>query len=326
MAIEGFERYKVEKTVKKIVEGNFDENTVDGLLMGLREHCASNSVFREIAHFVAHNKVRNQGLTNSELEAFYLSLRHFSEYVGPEKRLDFSVPVPMYIKKLLMVQLDKLTDAEIRKKYRERRKVLKSRIDKLFNFDEGKGTILLKEAVSNPTAKLITDLLSFIQARPVFTQQLVLDQIVSTLNINNLMFEMSDLVLQSDKIVLCILALLHNTTYETADKAISKCYISSEHDLIPLGPLVGLHGEAVVNSSFGKLSLKGTVPVNWRGRNNIWAAFSIFLTDLLVEDWCEPSMVKIVSVGSTSGLPTHVLKVDFDRPLFINDDFKLQPL
>ena len=82
------EKAKAQKLVLKLESGDFDENDIDNIFMRLRAYSHGNRIFHEIADFVAHNDKRDKGVSAESLEAFYLSIKYFLEYVSPKKTLD----------------------------------------------------------------------------------------------------------------------------------------------------------------------------------------------------------------------------------------------
>tara|TARA_Y100001956_G_C4086157_1_gene170747 strand:- start:749 stop:1042 length:294 start_codon:yes stop_codon:yes gene_type:complete len=90
--MKGIEKSKTQKIIDKIQNDNFDENDIDNLFMKLRAYSGGNTVFREIADFVAHNDLRDRGITNQSLQAMYYSIKYFIEYVSPKKTLDIASP------------------------------------------------------------------------------------------------------------------------------------------------------------------------------------------------------------------------------------------
>ena len=85
--ISGNSKEKAQKIVSRIESGKFDEIDVDSLLMLLRAFSNDHLIFREISDFVAHNDERKKGITTNSLEAFYLNLKYFIEYVSKKKEL-----------------------------------------------------------------------------------------------------------------------------------------------------------------------------------------------------------------------------------------------
>ncbi len=122
--------------VEKIESVVFDENDIDNLFMRLRAFSLGHNVFREIADFVAHNTTRDRGLTNQSLEAFYLNMRYFCEYVSPGVALDISTPFPIYVKRLMKYQVDRCNEQVLRAQFKVTRRRLKERIDSLFREDK----------------------------------------------------------------------------------------------------------------------------------------------------------------------------------------------
>jgi len=101
----------------------------------LRASSYNNIIFREIADFVAHNDKRDRGLTNQSLEAMYYSLKYFLEYTSPKISLDIAKPFPIWIKKLIKYQVDKIDEEKLREKFSVGKERLKTRIDKGFKDD-----------------------------------------------------------------------------------------------------------------------------------------------------------------------------------------------
>jgi len=66
------EKAKAQKVLDRILAGCFEENDVEILFMKLRGFSSGHRVFQEVAHFVAHNNIRNRGFLHQALERFYL--------------------------------------------------------------------------------------------------------------------------------------------------------------------------------------------------------------------------------------------------------------
>src|SRR5690606_35211520 len=105
------------KIVDKIEAGDFDENDVDSLFMKLRAYSSDHRVFREIADFVAHNDNRDRGLANQALETMYLRMRFFLEYNSPKETLDLSQPFPLWIKRLMIFQVEKCEEGVLKERF-----------------------------------------------------------------------------------------------------------------------------------------------------------------------------------------------------------------
>lgn len=110
------EKTKTEDVIKRIQSGSFDALDVDSLFSKLREYAPRDSVFKEIAHYLAHNREREQGLTRQALYSFQLNLQFITEYLLPKKQLDI-YNLPLWIKELMIFQTYKADEKSFREKY-----------------------------------------------------------------------------------------------------------------------------------------------------------------------------------------------------------------
>jgi hypothetical protein len=324
MAIQGNEKLKVQKTINDIAEGNFDERDVDSLFMGLRAHSASLVVFREIADFVAHNDLREKGLTNQSLEAFYLSFKYFSEYITPKKSLDIISPFPIYIKKLMKYQIDKCDERVLREKFNVTQERLKSRIDNLFKDNKKEKTTSLKNGkISKPNFEALQHVLGFIGSKPAYTQEQIVSELLSVIKANDLELDEEKFLQQSDKITLCILTLIHKSNYDIKGHKHGFCEISCENLSYPYNQnYVDADGNNVqIEHSHGKLQINGHVTVINRGKD-LTVCYPVLQTELATEDWCDENMYSIEQIDAGNNQIMYK-KVIFDSDIGINEQFRL---
>ncbi|HET7867994.1 MAG TPA: hypothetical protein VFL86_26610, partial [Burkholderiaceae bacterium] len=95
---------KLSQIIGRIQAGNFDANDVDNLLMKLRANAGEQTVFLEVAHFVAHPDARDRGPAQQSITAFVDSIQFFQEYVSEKRPLDLSAPFPAYVYRLFLSQ------------------------------------------------------------------------------------------------------------------------------------------------------------------------------------------------------------------------------
>ena len=316
MSIQGNEKAKTQRTVEDVSVGNFEERDIDHLFMSLREHCGPYLIFRDVADFVAHNNIRNKGIVTQSLEAFYLSFKYFFEYVSPKRALDIGRPFPTYIVQLMKYQIDKCNEIDLKEKFNVNKARLKSRIDKLFKIDKKSDTTCLSKRLSRPNYMAINHILGFIGSHPAYTQDKIIAELISVLSKNRLAFEERDIFSQGDKIMLCILSLIHNSEYDFKGHKKGYCNISCEKHEIPYGvAYVNKDGTPVkVNQSYGNLQINGHVAVNSKGKE-VTVAYPVITTNLEVENWCNESLFSIER--------SHFRKVSFEGPIGIGPEFKL---
>lgn len=319
MAINGNEKAKAQRIVEKIESGDFDDNDVDNLFMRLRAHCSDNEYFREVADFVAHNDERDKGVAVKSLEALYLSFKYFTEYVSPKKSLDISQPFPLYVKRLMKFQVGKCKEEDLRSKFNVTKQRLCSRIDSLFKDDKATKTTVVRDKIGAETLAALQHITGFIGVQSAFTQEELLAQTLSVLSKNKLTFHEGKVKDSFNKISLCILVLLHKTTFNINAHRLARCEVSCEKTAVIRGmnAVNANEGVVVVNEDFGCLDVKGFIPV-LNDKGNVDVCYSLFKTDLRVDDWCDPSLF---SESVENGFP--YLKVDLTGDLGINQNFRI---
>jgi hypothetical protein len=318
--IKGNERAKVQRTVNDVSAARFDERDIDHLFMSLRAHCGHYKIFREVADFVAHNEIRDKGITNQSLEAFYLSFRYFSEYVSPKRALDIGMPFPAYIVKLMKYQVDKCDEARLCQEFNVTKSRLKSRIDNLFKIDNKARTACLAKQLSDSNLRTLQHILGFIGSHPAYTQDEIISELIGVLNANMVDFDRSAVLAQGDRIMLCILALVHESEYNFKGHKNGYCNISCETTALPHGvTYVDEQGNPVkIEQSYGRLQISGHVVVVNSGKE-VTVAYPIITTNLDVEEWCGESLFSIEK--RDGGMLFR--KIRFDGPIGVSENFHL---
>lgn len=325
--IRGNDKKDAQKTVDEILEGKFDARHVKYLFITLRDHSSTYKIFYEIAHFVAHSDNRNCGITNDALESFYLSFRYFSEYATENRKLDISKPFPAYIKKLMMYQVDKCEDADLKRRFNAGKDRIKSQIENLFKYDKKSNTFLLKHIdISQNKFEMLNHILGFIGTKPAYTSESILSELYLAITSNHLICDFQLLSAQKEKIILSVLCLIHNTKYDFGAHKYGQCKISCENPSIirevlelgtigiPLNPL----------EQYGNLSVLARVSFLNQGKE-VNVCFTVLSTDLAADYWCEESMLKMERCTDTNR-PIYFRKIDFDQEISINEKFRLEPL
>jgi hypothetical protein len=321
--LRGYEKVKAQKLLSLIESGEFDENDVEGLFMKLRAYCGNRRLFREIADFVAHNDIRDKGLTNESMEAFYLSIKFFCEYVSVNKALNLGEPFPLYIKRLMKYQAMKADAKTLLKQFRVSPGSLVKKIRTHFKDDEQAGTAQLNGTLGVETAGAIQYVLGFIDARPAFTQDGLMQELLLVLAENKLTYDRQKLAQQADRISLCILALLHDTRFDFNGHKLGNCAIAADSLAISHGvTYLDEHGKEVPNpESFGHLQLHGHVAAQYNG-GDVQVAYTVFQTSLDALSWCDDSLFAIEY--STAGEQMFAWrKLDTSGAIGISEAFKL---
>lgn len=325
--MKAIERVKAQKLVQKLETGNFDENDIDNIFMRLRAYSHGNKIFREVADFVAHNNERNKGVTAESLEAFYLSIKYFLEYVSPKKSLDISRPFPIYVKKLMKYQIDKSKDSYLKEKFNVTKKRLKSRIDSIFSEDKKNHKAFMKKpTMSADTFKALQHILSFIGSHPVFDQNKVISELLAVIKANKLDVNEVNILNHGDRIVACVVLLLHETTFEYGAQKQGYCRVSCEKTSISHNQrFIDQDGNPVEHiESFGNLQVLGHVILDKDGKD-LTVSYPLMTTNLSAEIWCEDEMFVIEPLAEDLPYYLHK-KISFDMPLCFTDSGKIGTL
>ena len=316
------EKAKTQKLLTKIKSESFDENDIDSLFMKLRAYSLGFPVFREIADFVAHNDQRDRGLANQSLETMYLRMKFFLEYNSPKKILDLSAPFPLWIKRLMILQVDKSDETTLLEKFNVSPQRLKIRIDKGFKDDKQTKMTIHNGKLSENTFNSIKYIMSFISGNATITQKQLINELVGVLNKNNITFNESNLRLLSDKITICILLLFHKSSFDIKGYKSGHCVITCDNEAISHNvKFVDLAGNEVKHhESFGNLKIGGTITLNNKGKD-LSISHDILSTELDAELWCSDSLFHIEPFNTEVQHLYKRLKLDVD--LTLNNEFRL---
>jgi hypothetical protein len=311
MPISPNEAAKAKKLIEKIYTGSFDDNDVDSLFMKIRAFSTGYPVFREIADFVAHNECRNQGLTNESLNAAYLSFRYLAEYSLGGRKLDIAADIPLWVKHLMLHQIDKCDEGDLRTKFSISKESAKNKIKSRFQEDRKSHTCRYKkEVMDEDTFGLLRYILGFIKAVPAYTQAQILDELVRVLLKNNLLPEIlvNEFLRQGNRIMVAVLCLLHQTQFDLRYKAHATCRIGCE----------GAQGYVpqFMAPNWGQLYLEGLVP-STHGEKRLTFAFAIVTTNLDAAEWTSECLYAHQGPA---------LKLDFECDLGLDRNFKLTRL
>lgn len=320
------EKIKVQKIIRKIESGIFDENDIDNFFMKLRAYSADYRIFREVADFVAHNDERNKGIVNESLEAFYFSIKYFIEYVTDKTPLEIINPFPLYIKKLMKYQIDKCKERDLINKFKLNRIKMKSLIDNLFSENKKDNVAQLRKIkISKKDSKIIEYLLGFIGSIPAFEQKDLTSDILNVMKLNDLEFNEKDFLTNFDKIVLCVLLLLNASKFKF-DNGITFGYtnISSKKEYLPYNiEYRNEEGENFIPEvSFGYLHINGNISIQKKDNSKLNVIFPLFLSTLSAEEWCSNKLFCIEPLNSETPLLMYK-KIKFDSELILSDDFKI---
>lgn len=327
MVLPRSDNLKAQKLVQKIERGEFDENDVDALLIKVRNSCGRCGAIREVAHMVAHSDKGHSGLVRDNLRRMYLRMRYFQEYVSPKVALVMSVTFPSYILDLMRYEVDFCDEEELLTSFKVSPKSLKKKLDKLFKYDKAKKLCWPIKPIPSRTGEAIKHLLGAIRIAPSFTDKELTDQLIEVLKDNQLTFDEFKLRKNGDRIVLCILLLLHNRVHSYSGGKLGQCVVASETPCYPTGEnAFPLH--SIDKSKFGGLCIHGTVALD-AGQKSKSFTFPVVTTSLSVSEWVDDSLFTLDDVADTLAenyQHFYVWKFDTDGDLGIDEKFRILKL
>lgn len=323
------EKTKTEDVIKRIQSGSFDALDVDSLFSKLREYAPRDSVFKEIAHYLAHNREREQGLTRQALYSFQLNLQFITEYLLPKKQLDI-YNLPLWIKELMIFQTYKADEKSFREKYNMSADRIRKRIESRFKDDKkNKVTRYKKQQITTEDSSIFSDLLGVLHAQNAFTPKNVFDDLFDILDKLNLTFDKDALLINKDKITLCIIHIINGTEFSLNNGSKAICVIADDFEDRKARRKSGIKnfdidekGKPIPSEEdedyfeLGNLCILGQVEVNYKGKD-LTMSFPILSTDLDIRKWVHPSLME-VRKGDYQ-----YISVDMSQDMIINENFKL---
>ena len=268
------ERKKLEKVLQRIQSSSFDEIDVDVLFSKLRDYAPENSTLREVGHYLAHNRNRNQGITTKELNSFWLTLRFYVEYYQKKQPIDV-YNLPLWIKEFILLQTDRLDQKMLKSDLGMSGARIKGRITSKFKDKKSLGITKYKyPTVCEKDAKLINYLLMKILIKPAFDVSDVFEDLIELLEKLNFDFDSNLLSKQRDKISLCILHIVDSTKFILSDGSEAQCYLVSTKS-----PKTGENC----------LCISGSMRFIWEEDAGI--SFTLLSTRLNPKDWLEPQLL-----------------------------------
>ena len=266
------EKLKIAKIIEKIANEAFDENDVDLLLIKLRDLSKEFSSFQEISNFVAHNKERDQGIFRDSLNANYYYVLYSLEFGFDGKLINLSM-FPLYIKRLLMLQIDQVDSKEF-SKLKVNKKFVK---DLIHSIEENKQ--LDRAYIEDATKKqqnIIEMLLSTPYFKSVFNSDCFFKEFLNILNKYSFPHILG-FSKQAEKIILCILFLLKDTPImlPNSKKGYLRLYSNTKNTIeVPS-----------FNADFGNFILLGEFTIG-----NKTILYPMFSTSLDISKYCDESM------------------------------------
>jgi hypothetical protein len=288
---------KIEQLIRRVESGKFDAIDIDSLLIKLRPYARSKRVFREIADFVAHADLRNQGVSCVSMTGFADAMRFFVEYVGRSQALDISKPFPAYIYRLFRSQTVMTNEAELRQRFRVSHQSLLKKIEGNFKINK---TSRMCSIRPNKDGKEFLEALQyvtgFIHSKPAFDIAVFHTELQELLTEQDIDFDKDKYRTQIDRVSLALLCLISGTEFVLPDGDVAKCLLTTEHHYRILAGKRKIPIGEVTNepSHFGALQVSGNIQVIHQG-TPITVAYPLLTTKLNPRDHCDATLFEVVS-------------------------------
>lgn len=262
-------RLKAARVVANLESGAIAETDVELLLIWLREAADSQSVFREIAHFVAHPK-RDCGQTFEALYRLHCRWRAYSAYQYKKQPLDLRSPFERWFVDFLLYQIDEIGSQALQKKTGLSRKAARRLINE--SFRETKGSYTCTQPASQTLLAVINETFSFIKVSTLYEQAQVMESFADTLLGAGLIAARDKLDAHAKKILLCLLALMNKRTFHIGKDVIGRTLLTAPVDGFGKLQSLELRGHLTISDFPGIL-------------------FTLVTTDLAPADWVHAELL-----------------------------------
>ncbi len=316
---------KLRSTINQIQTGDFDANHVDNLLIKLRPYAAGNSIFHEVAHFVAHSDERDRGLACDSIIAIVDRMQFFREYQIGNRPLSLREPFPAYIRRLFISQVRLMDENRLRTEHKMSRASLIKKIDSAFSNDRKAGTWSLRPGKGRvELTNALQFVMGFIDPKPAFSVRDFHKELKDVMRTQNVSFDEAAWDAQVGCISLALLCLISNTDFRIANGDVASCSLGTENELRILSgqrkrPWGVTDSEP---SSFGKLQIRGDASVKAPNQSPLQIVFPLITTDLDPKIHCDPRLFSH-GQGEEEFSDCVVEGINFSRDMSLSDDFKL---
>ncbi len=316
---------KLNQIIGRIQAGRFDANDVDNLLMKLRPYSGKDSVFFEIANFVAHPDARDRGLAQQSLTGFVDSIRYFQEYVSDKRPLDVTAPFPAYIYRLFLSQARLADERRLKAEHRMSRATLLKKIEGNFAIDKKTNTCSFRNNKGGVEfLAALQFVIGFIYSRPAFHLKDFHTELKALMRTQGVDFDEAAWDMQADRISLAVLCLVSNTEFQLPNGDQASCAMGTENHFRLLNGerLLPTGNTTTEPTTFGRLIVLGEATVNSTSKAPIRVSFPLIETDLDPHEHCAPELFMRDRAPNDFG-DCQVEVIDFARDMSLSSDFKL---
>jgi len=273
--LEGNDKSVITRLVNKIISGEFEDFHVRELLIELRDYSDKDSQLRELAHFIAHPRGRDQGNFVDYIFSYSQEVIFIWEYLMNNKHFDLYKPFPIYILNSIYNKINTIDRMVLQNEYNFTPYKLIEEINKHIIVDENANTAFLtSDAFPKLNNVILYCLNQFGIQKELIDQNLIIDDIIKTLKNNDILFDENEFKKMSNNIMLCILLLLHLKTLQIDKKS---------KEELPYCSI--LFDKRINNKDEQYLGLYGIL--NLPEGDELKIAFPIISTNLLLSEYCD---------------------------------------
>lgn len=262
-------RKTLSKQIERLRSTQFDDGEVHRILVGLREELPADSILRDLADFIHAD--RTKGPCWEHVSRFHACCSMIAGEVRPALEA-----VPKNIFEFCVHALFETPKEELKVKVDARKDLVMRDLKSRYRLDRHAQVYRLHGRIRTETLESLLWISGVLRVRPAFKQEPVIAQLSGVLD------EIepgSKQVVEANKeeIVLCLLALLHQTRFLLYGGAIGETSVATAFDLDLKRDFAS--ADVVVPTGGSK---------NWS-----WS-FSLFQTELKAEEYFEPILFEKV--------------------------------
>ena len=288
--LEGNDKSVIQGLVNTIISGEFEQIHVREIFNELRDYSEKDSWFKEIANFIAHPE-RDKGKIKEYMISYSREINFAFSYLNT---FDIFVPFPFYVLELIYDKINMIDRIILHNKLIITHSKLKKELEKKMIIDEKTKTAYLSKTASPELVSAIYYCLNQIGVRnEILNQNQVIDEIIHTLKNNSIDIDESKFRKQSNRIMICVLILLHLKGIQING--------NSKEEL----PYCSIFLDKTRNNLyFGLFAI-----INSPQFDNVKITFPLIKTNLLVKDYCDDVLMRDISMSKTNNEITRPLQL-----------------
>ncbi|MEA5458440.1 hypothetical protein VB796_05290 [Arcicella sp. LKC2W] len=221
-------RIKLHKIIDKIQNGKIEEDDIELVLIRLREHSPKDSIFREIAHFIAHPN-RDSGKTFDSLYNVYCRMCAYMKYQHNKAQLDISKPLEKWEYDFIINQIAICDSTKLKSEINLDKIHANSLIKRCIIKKNGKYEVQVSEI--KKIMPIFRQAFGFIKIQELFNGSEIMDSFIQVLESNEFKIDRINIYKYSDLILLTILILMHNRTFKNENAIIGKTILTIPNDV-----------------------------------------------------------------------------------------------